>query len=170
MQNGNTFWQIQSIIKTCCWPAGQSLYQHIHMEVLTIVYSHHIADENGCGVSDPVFWFKILSLHILLILLPRLISVRLVNWVNRQQQKSWLLLLLFQIPFPLLLLLTEKHPIWYQMSQLKSQTKERKNTWFCYSVCFLSEGMRRWSANDKEQFTGWEQLMYSILNGMTCPP
>lgn len=43
------------MIKTRCWPAGQSLYQHIHMEVLTIVYSHHIADEKGCGVSNPVF-------------------------------------------------------------------------------------------------------------------
>lgn len=43
--------------KNMLWPAGQSFYQHIHipMEVLKTVYSHHIADERGCGISDPVF-------------------------------------------------------------------------------------------------------------------
>lgn len=114
-----------------------------------LVPEYSLGDLNNCGsssrcrdcdVSEPV-------LRIQYSILTYLANPEAIQWgcwagdELTEQQRLCFPLLPFSNPLSPSLLLTKKHPIWYQLSQFKSQAKERKNTFSSWSVCFLSGGM-----------------------------
>lgn len=135
-------------IKTCCWPAGQSLSQRTHWEVLIIVDYHHVADDRGCDTSDSVFRIQ----HFIFAYLAN--SVPKVNFSGiAELVVSWQSLLTADggeamLPSPSFSKSPSHLPcFWTRNTQSdiswansSHRPKKEKGTFSCCSMCFLPEG------------------------------